>query len=182
MNLDINKLFKKYLTLDIPNPFTLEQINNRFKNCYFAEEVDIHYFSDLEKDPHANFDTVVKAYIFRDERGIKELLKLNPDEYLECYHPNGINIILNSEDKTYLSGATEQGMSFLLGLETSIFCGISQEDMALGNEKFEDYLKALYLAGYIQFEDDPLIERAYQRYRDGYTLKWYGLTDGESTF
>ena len=180
--IDIHKLYEKYLTLNIPNPFTLKDIECLYKQKYFAKEVSIECFAGLRRDPHANFDTVVKAYIFRDERGIKELLKLNPDEYLECYKPNGINSIINSEDNIYMSGGTMQGMSFLLALETSIFCGIEEENMKLGNEEFEDYLKALYLAGYIQFEDDLLIERAYQRYRDGYTLKWYGLTDGESTF
>ncbi|MFW5433117.1 pyruvate kinase [Paenibacillus apiarius] len=180
--IDIHKLYGKYLTLNIPNPFTLEEIDARFRQRYLAEEIDIECFADLKKDRYANFHTARRAYIFRNKQVSDELIKLNPIEDLESLRTAEFNIILNSEDNIYLSGATEQGRSYLLALETSIFCGIEEEDMRLGNEEFEDYLKALYLTGYIQFENDPLIEKAYQRYRAGYTLKWYGYTAGKSTF
>lgn len=181
MQLDIKKLYEKYLSLQIPNPFTLHDIDSRLKTAYFAEEADLRNYEGLRSDPHANFETAVKAYCFPDERGIKKLLKLNPDEYLDD-EPNGFHFIINSKDGTYLCGATEQGMSFVLGLESCIFSGVDQNNMVLGNEKFEDYLKALYLTGYIQFDNDPLLEQAYERYRAGYTLRWYGLTDTINIF
>ncbi|WCF06308.1 pyruvate kinase [Paenibacillus thiaminolyticus] len=182
MQLDIKALYEKFLLTNIPNPFTLKDIDNRLKTKYYAEEVDLDKFDGLKKDSHANFDTIVKAYTFKDERGLKELLKLNPDEDLDCYIPNGFHYLLNSNDNEFLSGATEKGMSFVLSLESSIFMGIEESDMVLGNERFEDYLKALYLTEYIQFEDDPWIEKAHKRYKEGFTLRWYGLTDGESIF
>lgn len=50
--------------------------------------------------------------------------------------------------------------------------------MTLGNERFEDYLVALYLAGYIQFENDTILEDVYKRYRDSYLLEYYGPSSG----
>ncbi|MFB6367872.1 pyruvate kinase, partial [Paenibacillus elgii] len=179
VKLNITKLYEKYLSLDIPNPFLLNDIDNRLKTAYHAEEADLRYHEGLRSDPHADFETAIKAYSFTDERGIQELLKLNPEEYLESYKPNGFHYILNSKDGIHLCGATDQGLSFVLTLETGIFFGIEKDKMMLGNEEFEEYLIALYLAGYIQFENDLLLEQAYKRYRAGYTLRWYGFTDRE---
>ncbi|WP_326102189.1 hypothetical protein [Paenibacillus apiarius] len=48
--IDIHKLYGKYLTLNIPNPFTLEEIDARFRQRYLAEEIDIECFADLKKE------------------------------------------------------------------------------------------------------------------------------------
>ncbi|NGP57741.1 hypothetical protein FLT15_04840 [Paenibacillus thiaminolyticus] len=82
-----------------------------------------------------------------------------------------------------MSGITVQVGTKLLLIELDIFGGIDKEDMVLGKEEFHDYLKALYLAEYIHFENDPFIEKARQRYREGYRLRWFGSgTSGETTF
>ncbi|ANA79084.1 hypothetical protein PVOR_27540 [Paenibacillus vortex V453] len=178
MQIDIQKLYDKYMTLDIPNPFNLEQIDQILKDKYFAVETDLENFSGLRFDPYENFDEAVKAYSFRDKRGIKELFKLNSEEYDESLVPNGINLTVNSKDNMYISGGTEIGGSNLLSIETAIFFGIDKEEMTLGNERFEDYLVALYLAGYIQFENDTILEDVYKRYRDSYLLEYYGPSSG----
>ncbi|GAC44456.1 hypothetical protein PPOP_3862, partial [Paenibacillus popilliae ATCC 14706] len=85
------------------------------------------------------------------------------------------------DDQVYMSGGTTQIGTKLLSLETKIFMGIDEENAVLGNVKFESYLKALYLVGYIQFENDSLIEKARQRYREGYMLQRFGPQIGNST-
>ncbi|EJW20339.1 pyruvate kinase [Paenibacillus alvei] len=179
MRPDILTLYEKFLLLSIPNPFTLSDIDTRLKTKYFAEEVDLDQFEGLKKDPYAHYESIVKAYTFRDERGFNQLEKLNPSEYLSSEE---INLLINSDDNIYMSGGTTQGTSFLLALETNIFGGIKKESMVLGNEEFEDYLKALYLTGYIDLEDDFLLQKAHERYRKGNVLKYFGYTQGESTF
>ncbi|WII37329.1 pyruvate kinase [Paenibacillus thiaminolyticus] len=182
MQLDVTTLYEKYLALHIPNPFTLRDIDERLKTAYYAEEADLRRYESLRSDPDAYFETAVKAYTFRDRRGIEQLLKLNPDNSLHSYRPNGFHYIINSEDGIHPCGGTRQGMSYMLSLENGIFYGIDPSEMILGNERFEDYLKALYLTGYIQLDNDPLLEQAHARYRAGYTLKWYGMTDGIHIF
>lgn len=68
MHIDIEKLYQKYLTLDIPNPFTLEQIHDRLTKKYRAEKVDLERFADLRNDPYAGFDQAVAAYGLRTTR------------------------------------------------------------------------------------------------------------------
>ncbi|BFH68369.1 hypothetical protein J27TS7_54070 [Paenibacillus dendritiformis] len=188
MQPDINQLYEKYLTLNIPNPFTLEQINERLMKQYSATPVDVNRFDDLKKDPWADFHTAVAAYQFRNSDGVEKLLILeSPDEkiefYKECTYGDGCNLILNSEDQIYVSGGTIQVGTKLLLIELDIFGGIDKEDMVPGKEEFNDYLKALYLAGYIHFENDSFIEKARQRYREGYRLRRFGSgTSGETTF
>lgn len=75
-----------------------------------------------------------------------------------------------------------QSPTKLLAIEMSIFSGINKENMILGKEEFDNYLKALYLAGYIQFKNDFVIEQARKRYRNGYRLRWFGYSSGETTF
>ncbi|GAC44445.1 hypothetical protein [Paenibacillus popilliae] len=193
MQLDINKLYEKYLTLHIPNPFTLDQIGARLIKQYAAKQITKEKFIELydpsfPEDPYADFHTVVTVYIFRDQEGMKKLLTLDsPDEKISFYkninrpYSHGCNLILNSDDQVYMSGGTTQIGTNLLSLETSIFRGFNEEDAVLGNVRFESYLKALYLVGYIQFENDSLIEKARQRYREGYMLQRFGTQIGNNT-
>ncbi|GAC44433.1 hypothetical protein [Paenibacillus popilliae] len=191
MQLDINKLYETYLDLHIPNPFTLAQIGERLIKQYAATQITKEKFIELydpsfPKDPYADFHTVATVYIFRDEEGMKKLLTLDsPDEKKSFYEDINIyhscNLILNSEDQVYVSGGTTQIGTKLLCLETDIFWGVDEEEAVLGNVRFESYLKALYLVGYIQFENDPLIEKARQRYREGYRLQRFGTQTGNNT-
>lgn len=177
---DIQKLYKEYLTLEIPNPFTLQDIHNRLTKKYAAKEVDKNIFSSLKLDPHARFETVVTAYIFREKKAIKELYKLNKEE--ELFELHDINYIVNSEDNIHRSGATTHGMSYLLALESEVFWGIDQNEMFIGNERFEEYLILLYLTGYIYFENDPFINQLLERYKEGYYLRYFGVHDGQEKY
>ncbi|GAC44267.1 hypothetical protein [Paenibacillus popilliae] len=192
MQLDINKLYETYLTLHIPNPFTLDQIGARLIKQYAAKQITKEKFIEcydpsFPEDLYADFHTVVTVYIFRDQEGMKKLLTLDsPDEKVSFYEDinysrHGCNLILNSDDQVYMSGGTTQIGTKLLTLETKIFMGIDEENAVLGNVKFESYLKALYLVGYIQFENDPLIEKARQLYREGYRLQRFGTQTGNNT-
>lgn len=167
LQIDIKKLYEKYLALDIPNPFSLDQIHQRLTEEYFAEKVDLDRFSDLSNDPHAGFDRATGAYVFEDKRGIEKLLALNPDEYID-----------RESQYAYVVGSTVIGMSFLLNLEIDIFYGIDPKETVLGNQKFEEYLIVLYMLGYIQFENDLIIDKVIALYREGYYLRYFGMQDG----
>ncbi|ETT44739.1 hypothetical protein [Paenibacillus sp. FSL H7-689] len=167
MEIDVQKLYQKYLTLEIANPFTLEQIHDRLTQKYYAKKVDLEVFADLRNDPEAHFDRAIAAYTFPDKRGINELIKLNKDEHIH-----------EPLEFSWVIGSTVSGMSFLLNLEISIFHGIAEEEMFIGNLLFEEYLIALYILGYISFDDDPLIDKVIARYRDGYYLRHFGIQDG----
>ncbi|WP_084509505.1 hypothetical protein [Paenibacillus assamensis] len=164
--MNIDKLYRAYIALKVPNPFTLDDIDKRLKQRYKAKEVDVNCFADLAKDPCANFKDAVKAYKFRDKTVIEEIFKFN-DETGTFLGRNYLknNLIIESKDGIYMSAATCQGGSGLLMCELRVFGGIEKEQQVVGNQDFEYYLKCLYLAGYIQFENDSYYEVACQRMR-----------------
>lgn len=171
LEIDIQKLYEKYLTLDIPNPFTLEQIHERLTQKYYGEKVDLERFSNLRRDPEAGFDKALAAYVFEDERGIRELVKLNRDE--DIHEPLEFAWVINS---------TLIGISELLSLEIYVFHGMDKEEMVLGNLRFEEFLIVLYLTGYIQFENDSLIDQVIARYKEGYCFRFFGMQDGYENY
>ncbi|WP_339196604.1 pyruvate kinase [Paenibacillus sp. FSL P4-0176] len=171
MHIDIQKLYDKYMTLNIPNPFTLEQIHDRLTKKYYAEKVDLEEFSDLRNDPHAGFDQAVAAYVFKDERGTKQLISLNKDE--DIHEPLEFAWIIRS---------TVRGFSLLLTLEIDVFYGMEESEITLGNQCFEEYLILLYLTGYIEFENDSFINPLRVRYREGYRLRYFGMQNGDENY
>ncbi|MEK3703457.1 pyruvate kinase [Paenibacillus sp. FSL R7-0198] len=172
MHINIQQLYERYLTLNIPNPFSLEQIHDHLTNKYHAEKVDLSLFSNLSSDPYADFDQAIAAYVFKDKRGIIELLKLNNEE--EIYEPLEFAWIINS---------TIQGFSHMLCVEISVLqIEIPKEQMVLGNLLFEEYLVALYLTGHIFFENDQLIDKVIARYKEGYRLRYFGNQNGDDTY
>ncbi|WP_340400443.1 pyruvate kinase [Paenibacillus sp. FSL H8-0079] len=171
MTIDIQLLHEKYMSLEIPNPFSMEQIHSRLTQKYYAEKVDLSFFADLSRDPHANFDKATAAYVFEDERGTKELLQLNNVE--EQHEGMEIAWIINS---------TMRGMAHQLILETDVFYGMDNEEMYLGNPRYEEFLVTLYLTGYIQFENDSLIDQLRAQYRDGYRLRYFGMQNGAEKY
>lgn len=171
MTIDIQNLHQKYTSLEIPNPFSMDQIHSRLTQKYYGEKVDMSLFSDLSLDPDADFDKATAAYVFRDERGRKELLQLNNIE--EQHEDMEIAWIINS---------TMRGMAHQLILETDVFNGISKEEMYLGNPRYEEFLVTLYLTGYIQFENDNLIEKLRAKYRNGYRLRYFGMQNSNEEY
>ncbi|UPK46614.1 pyruvate kinase [Paenibacillus pabuli] len=177
MQIDIQRLYDKYLTLNIPNRFTLSEIHQTITEKYHAEKVDLELFSDLRGDPYAYFDTAVVAYTFSDSEAIKKLSELNYTKNLSV-----ISWILNSRDNKYLTGGTMRGESCVLDLEIAIFNGMDEEEKQLGNLRFEEFLIILYLTGHIHFNDDPLIEELKSRYREGYYLRYFGHDNGSGKY
>ncbi|WP_145152154.1 pyruvate kinase [Paenibacillus xylanexedens] len=171
MQIDIQKLYDKYITLNIPNPFTLEQIHERLTEKYYAEKVDLEEFSDLRNDPYAGFDQAVAAYVFKDERGTKQLISLNKDE--DIHEPLEFAWIIES---------TVRGFSLVLNLGIDVFYGMEESEMTLGNQRFEEYLILLYLTGYIEFENDYFINPLRARYREGYRLRYFGMQNGDDNY
>lgn len=168
MQIDIVRLYQKYLTLDIPNPFTLDQIHDRLTKKYRAEKVDLERFSYLRNDPYAGFDQAVGAYVFEDEQAILELIKLNKDD----------DIDYETMEFAWIMGSTLCGMSNVLVFEIDVFYGMEEEEMVLGNLRFKEYLIVLYLTGYIQFDNDPILDDLMARCREGYYLRHFGMQDG----
>ncbi len=164
MEFDIQKLYKRYLELDISNPFSEDCIHQRLTETYGAEQVALDRFSDLADDPYANFDQAIGAYIFENEDGIQKLIRLNCDEDID---PDAIH--------AWIMNSTQLGMSNVLTLEIAIFYGMSSSDMVIGNLEFEEYLIALYILGYIQFENDTCIDKICNLYRKGYYLRYFGV-------
>ncbi|MDR6726156.1 hypothetical protein J2W91_004662 [Paenibacillus amylolyticus] len=172
MHINIQQLYERYLTLNIPNPFSLDQIHVRLTNHYYADKVNLSLFSNLSGDPYADFDQAIAAYVFNDERGINKLLKLNNAQ--EIYEPFEFAWIINS---------TIQGFSHMLSIEISVLQQeITKDQMVLGNLLFEEYLLALYLTGHIYFEDDQLIDKVISRYKEGYRLRYFGNQNGHDTY
>ncbi|MDR6726155.1 hypothetical protein J2W91_004661 [Paenibacillus amylolyticus] len=171
MNIDIDKLYEKYVSLNIPNPFSLDDIYRRLTKMYYAEEVDLSYYSSLSRDPEANFENATVAYVFHDERGIQKLLKLN-----------NANEIHEGMEFGWVMNSTQIGVSHVLTLEICIFYGIRTEDMYLGNLEFEEYLVALYLTGHIQFDNDTQIDHLVERYRQGYYFRHFGAYNGSGMY
>ncbi|MBO2942456.1 hypothetical protein JJQ72_00440 [Paenibacillus sp. F411] len=81
-----------------------------------------------------------------------------------------------------MTGSTLQGISNLLALELEIFWGMDEEEMFLGNKRFEEYLIMLYLTGHIQFENDSIIDYIRDRYKNGYYLRYFGTNDGAELY
>ncbi|WP_046226116.1 hypothetical protein [Paenibacillus dauci] len=171
MEIDIQKLYKKYLELNIPNPFSPEQIHQRLTKTYYAQKVDLDRFSDLKEDMYAEFDKATGAYVFEDERGIQKLMQLNNNEDID-----------SDSVHAWVINSTQLGMSNLLTLEITIFYGINPENMSIGNLEFEEYLIMLYLAGYIQFENDTCINEIRELYKKGYYLRYFGVQNDSEKF
>ncbi|WP_172253454.1 pyruvate kinase [Saccharibacillus deserti] len=170
MYIDIRRIYGKYLTLNIPNTFSDEQIHKRLTEVYYAEKVDLERFADLRKDAHANFEHAAGAYVFEDPRGTAKLARLNAEE--------------EPEDSSYawVMNSTQIGMSDMLTLEITIFHGIAEEEIRLGNLRFEEYLVMLYLTGHIELENDEQVEQARDLYKNGHYLRYFGAQNGSGVY
>lgn len=175
----MNKINQKYLTLNIPRHFTLTDIHKRLTTQYKAKEVNKSNFSGLKLDPHADWESVVTAYIFRDENALSQLEALNTEDELS---DSELAVIINSKDKIHITGGTLRGISNVLALEMEIFWGIDEEEMILGNKRFEEYLILLYILGYIELQNDNTIDYLRDRYKYGYYLRCFGGNDGRQLF
>lgn len=170
--IDIQRIYEKYQTLNIPNTFNEEQIHKRLTETYFAEKVSLERFEDLRQDEHANFENAKGAYVFEDPRGVAKLEQLN----------NAEEVPSESSLYTWVINSTIQGMSNVLVLEITIFHGIAKEEMQLGNLRFEEYLVMLYLTGHIEFSNDEQIEHVRDLYRNGHYFRYFGAQNGSGIY
>ena len=161
----MEKIYQKYQALDIPNRFTLEEIDLILKEKYSAVEKDVA-LADIGDD----VENPIKYYVITDIHVLKNLYtteeiidlytmacfsegSLIEDEFDQIWEDVGagkrIHIILTSVDNQYIDGFTIQGESDRLLNELCVFEGIDESDCHLGNEEFHEYLKRLIKAGYI---------------------------------
>ncbi|WP_251035097.1 pyruvate kinase [Paenibacillus polymyxa] len=159
------------MSLNIPNSFSLDDIHRRLTDVYFAEKVDLSFFSDLISDPHAGFDQAIAAYVFKDKKAIRELTKLNREDEID-----------ESMEYGWIVNSTQIGNSNLLTLEICIFHGIEKEDINIENMRFKEYLIMLYLTGYIHFENDILLPQLINLYRNGHYLRHFGPNNGSGIY
>jgi hypothetical protein len=171
----IKKLFYKYKELNIPNKFTIQEVDSILKNKYNAVEIDKQQYTELKNDPYINYEKIVKSYKLEDNNVLNNLFNdeeknnfieiekenskypIHPEEdYNKAIEQRNLQegklllIFLESEDGKYISTFTLQGQCEKLSIELIVFKGIDPDKCDLQNESFVHYLEALLKAGYIR--------------------------------
>lgn len=85
-------------------------------------------------------------YIIKKLSEIEAKLPSSHDHHIvpPCY------IFIGSIDKTYPSGWTTQGGSFVISAELIVLAGIEPNCMEINNSYYQQYLKCLVWAGYLE--------------------------------
>jgi hypothetical protein len=100
----IKKLFYKYKELNIPNKFTIQEVDSILKNKYNAVEIDKQQYTELKNDPYINYEKIVKSYKLEDNNVLNNLF--NDEEKnnfieIEKYTLKKITIKLLNEEQNY---------------------------------------------------------------------------------
>ncbi|MCG7408590.1 hypothetical protein MH117_14255 [Paenibacillus sp. ACRRX] len=159
--MDYDFLSEQFKRLSLPNQFTLKEIDQRLKTRYLASSIDISYFEDLSKDPHACYADGVAAYKVDHPAILKELCERETtfqqrsiDEKQGWFNYDPVSertgyIFIESKDHIYPSGWTVRGGSALLYDEIIVLSGIEPQHMVVKESFYQQYLRALVFAGYI---------------------------------
>lgn len=163
--MEINKLYSKFLTKNIPNYFLIDEVDRIYKEKYKANELDKTNFIDLKKDPYVDYTNIVKCYEIKDEKILvnlfckeekkqhqhftKKYASRYPGEDLRLNEGKLINVILESKDGKRICGYTVQGSCSYISSELVVFIGSKQEEQNLDNRKFRYYLNCLEEIGYL---------------------------------
>ncbi|WP_042479073.1 hypothetical protein [Bacillus ndiopicus] len=167
----IKELFEKYKKLSITyKAFTLQEIEEVFKNKYLAKEiVNDHTYFGLIDDLMVDVSNIVKMYeisdsnilnsLYSDEERQTQKALASEDFIVETENDllsinimqgKLIRIALESKDNNTLLGYTQQGECKKIAAELFVAGStITKEDINLEDEWFQEYLEALVLAGYI---------------------------------
>ncbi|MEH7610014.1 hypothetical protein [Gottfriedia acidiceleris] len=71
--MEINELYLKFLTKNIPNYILIEEVDRIYKEKYKANELDKTNFIDLKKDSYVDYANIVKCYEITDEKVLDNL-------------------------------------------------------------------------------------------------------------
>ncbi|MFP7473386.1 hypothetical protein SFC55_20475 [Niallia taxi] len=172
MDVEIKKLYEKYLNLKMPKKYSFSEAQNIFLNEYLAKEIDIKELSFLIDSQEVKiFD---KAYIidkveilnslFTEEEkqqflAIKEMnteFPLNYDqatkseiEYSRIQEGEYLLVFLGINKNNYIRDIKLIGNSEKLYDRLIILMGIDQEESYIENKDFQEYIKALSNLGYL---------------------------------
>lgn len=165
------KLLKKYKELKkFSTQFTLNEIDNILKKKYLAREIvnDTTYLGLID-DPMVEVLNIVKLYEITNPKILKNLytleeVKIQKEFSSEKYEIEDeqellwsniqqgkiLRIALESIDKNTVSSYTQQGESKRLAAELFVLSSsLVEEEIDLNDEFFQEYLEALFLAGYL---------------------------------
>jgi hypothetical protein len=164
----MEELVQRYEQANIPNHFSIEQVDTILRGKYLATPTDIEMFADLKHDPYVDFENIVGAYAITNQEVLSQLLSANEkislyefirslekkeedldNDSMDGHTGRRIDIILESKDGTRLTGFTVQGLCDKLVAELAVMKGIDVEECILGNEQFYHYLRNLLKAQYI---------------------------------
>ena len=157
--MEIEKLYTKYLSKKIPMYYSIDEVDQMYKEKYKAKELAKTDFIDLKEDPYVDFSNIIKCYEIYDENILDNLYSdkekaaekefyeafiLNyPEEDYKKIRDNKINIILESKDGERISSFTVQGGCNYIFNEIVVFKGAGLEEQNLENRRFINYLKCL---------------------------------------
>ncbi|MFS0766008.1 hypothetical protein [Peribacillus phoenicis] len=172
MNVEIEKLYKKYLNRSIPNKFLFSDVENVLINEYLSKSLDKKEMAFLVEPKELDFYN--KCYIINnveilhnlftdqeksDFRSLKELFKqytLDPSEttnaeieYTLIQEGEYLVIFLGVDSDGYIKDFKTIGNSERLFHRLVVLMGIEKEDCNLENRDFHDYLEALSNLGYL---------------------------------
>lgn len=164
------ELHKRYQLSQIPSKYSLNDIMVILQEKYKAREVEKHFFEDLKKDSHVNYDQIIICFKLDDKEILNELfseeekkmheeLAINNMKYSfksdqdfmwkDIQEGKLIFIILESSNEIELTAFTIQGVCKKLYTDLLIYKGIDVEKCIPGNSIYERHLKLLFDAGYI---------------------------------
>ncbi|SFS41787.1 hypothetical protein [Paenibacillus sp. 453mf] len=174
MDIQVSELHERFKASNLPSRYTIHEADTRLKTKFGVVVVNPLEKTDLKNDPLIQYDHIVKIYhvnnsqmlssIFtsQEQEMIKEMQiahKMDSSDedsltgaerlWRKIRQGRLLRIIIESEDRQYISGFTLQGMSQQLQQELYILRGVHKAECHLGNDNYEAYLKLLHQRDYI---------------------------------
>ncbi|HDR6255658.1 hypothetical protein [Bacillus cereus] len=169
----LNKLYEKYTMRNIPNKFSINEIDSILKDEYKVTEIDKSTIGSMIHDPDTNFDEIVKCYkidkhdilsqLFSvEEKGnFAEVTRLYQSDESTHYDEQDLYnqqiqtgklvvIFLASTDGTFVNYFNLLGHSEKMYQKLTVLMGLEKEDCNLDNPLFQEYLQALSATGYLE--------------------------------
>lgn len=153
--MNFKEIHQRFIESGLPYKYTIDDISNLLIKKYQAKKRDKEDFQDLNSDIFVNHQKIVYCYTIDEEEVLNNILSQEEKEerdYIKkqiLKEESAVNIIIESNDKKFISNFTIQGSSNQILNELIIFKGINEEDCVLGNEEYEYFLRALVNVGYI---------------------------------
>ncbi|MEH6933705.1 hypothetical protein [Bacillus sp. JJ783] len=169
----INKLYEKYKMRNIPNKFSIDEIDTILKSEYGVTEIEKNKIGSIHLDSNIKFREIVKCYkieekavlmsLFSDEEknNFAEMMQLNQSEQntdfderdffnKEIQEGKLIVIFLASTDGTYVNYFNLLGHSEIVYNKLTVLMGLEKEECNIENPLFQEYLQALAATGYLE--------------------------------